>query len=77
MEADFRNQTIMHLEGEKGVKRRATCERKYAHLKKTVKFDAVHCKKNSRAPSSMMNFITFQLLTLVHIYRMDFRSPRA
>ena len=35
--------------------------------KKTVKFDVVHCKKNKRALSAIMNFIKFQLLMLAHL----------
>ena len=58
------------MHGEKvkeGMIRRAACECKHAHIKKTVKFDVVHCKKNSRFLSSMINFITFQLMTLAHL----------
>ena len=66
--AYLRNQTILHgREVKDAMKRRGTCERKHAHLKKTVKFDVVHCKKNNRALSAIMNFITFQLLMLAHL----------
>ena len=66
--AYLRNQTILHgREVKDAMKRRGTCERKHAHLKKTVKFDVVHCKKNNRALSAIMNFITFQLLMLANL----------
>ena len=66
--AYLRNQTILHgREVKDAMKRWGTCERKHAHLKKTVKFDVVHCKKNNRALSAIMNFITFQLLMLAHL----------
>lgn len=45
----LRNQTIMHVEEVKdAMKRRASCEHKHAPLKKTEKFDMVHCKKKRR-----------------------------
>jgi hypothetical protein len=38
----------------------------YARLKQTVKFDVRGYRKDSRALYVMMNFITFQLMTLAH-----------
>ena len=65
---EVRNQIILHgREVKDAMKRRGTCERKHAYLKKTVKFDVMHCKKNNRALSAIMNFITFQLLMLAHL----------
>ena len=64
----LRNQTIKNLEKVNEIlKGRGVCERKHAHIKAIVKFDVVGYKKYSRNLYSMVNFITFQLMSLAHL----------
>jgi hypothetical protein len=63
----LRNQSLLNREEVQAAQgRREACERKHAHLKNTVKFDVRGYRKDSRALYVMMNFLTFQLMTLAH-----------
>jgi hypothetical protein len=63
----LRNKNMDDPEFNKKLKSRSNCERKHAHIKKTVKFDVKGYQEDNREFNVLLNFVAFQILDLARI----------
>lgn len=63
----LRNKNMDDPGFDKKIKSRSNCERKHAHIKKTVKFDVKEYQEDNREFYVLLNFIAFKLLDLARL----------